>query len=78
MNEVGEGLDVVGVGLGCEAVAEIEDKARMNSSLIEDLGGGLEHFGAGTNHKFGVEIALDGDVRLEGLGGPGKIGFSGE
>lgn len=78
MDEVGEGLDVVGVGLGGEAVAEVDDVAGFNGSSIEHLGSGFEHFITRASHQEGVEIALDGNLGLEDLVCPGEVGFGGE
>ena len=60
-----EGLDVFDFGGGGDAVAEVQDVAAGVAHGGEEVGGFGGNLSRGGCEEFGVEVALEGDVRRQ-------------
>src|SRR5436309_8860568 len=69
MNEVDDAAQDVGIGLGEDSVAEVEDVARPPAVVGEDLADGSGHDVPWRQAGGGIEVALHGDVRSHPLTG---------
>lgn len=62
-------MDIFDLGLGGEAVSEIEDVTGLSAHGVEQIEGGLVGFFRGAGEDEGIEITLDAD-------GGGELGAS--
>lgn len=63
MHKTNDARQCLGVALGKDAMAEIENVSRSPTGSLQHVMNAGRNRGPGREHQGGIEIALDGDVR---------------